>query len=130
MKKILILAGFLVGMNNVVGKNTVESGAVDSKFSNDGEYVICKEMSYDELRQHTVELDCATDIRFEKCELSGGVFCTSARSLTFVDCEQIKCKDDVLFYVGIDDFSNSVIITIKYENVVMSSCRKLHRWVN
>lgn len=112
MNKILVLFGFLVGMSELSGMN-ISPGKPEFECDNEEWSVTCRNMSSEDLKKYAAELDCAIHVTFESCDLSEGIFCTNAVSLTFRNCHPIADEDDVFHYVGLGDFPSDVNITIE-----------------
>ncbi len=116
MNKVLIFAGFLVGMSSVSGMNSSGNGLSEKpafEYNKSSNTLVCRNMSHEDLKKYAAELDCAINVTFDGCDLSKGIFCTNAASLTFRNCHPINCKRDVLYYVGLCDFLSDVRITIE-----------------
>ena len=109
MKKILVFVGFLVGMSNVSGMDIKP----EFECNNEEWSVTCRNMWPENLEERFDEIDCAIDVTFENCDLSGGVFCTNADRLTFKKCSPIRSVRDVLYYVGLGYFPDDVSIEIE-----------------
>ena len=97
MNKILVFVGLLVGMSNVSGMDIKP----EFECNNEEWSVTCRNMSPENLKEHFDEIDCAIYVTFENCDLSCGVDCTNASSLTFKGCDCIESYEDVLKYVGL-----------------------------
>ena len=106
MNKMLLAVGFLAGVNVVSGCDTEkrifsdESDGIERKleYNTESRVLRCYNMTPDDFKMCEADLCNACEVEFTNCRFNP-IVCDNVWKLTFTGCQQIKCREDALYYV-------------------------------
>ena len=125
MNKLLLVLGFLVGVNSVSGcdKNihyderyvfSKESDAVvrDCEYCYRDRKLVCRNMIPEDFEKCDWGLDTASIVEFTNCDFGDGISCENAFELIFTNCPQVEDELSARRYVALWYYRVDADITI------------------